>query len=121
MPYIFILILGWATDHFHNEMLRAQKAERDARKEQLKSQSALTNTLAAVMLFQDLARITHEDRRSNVAESEKRIARIRKEMHEDACAHQPVPAAVADQLRAHRDRINAHSRNSGTSGIAGGL
>jgi hypothetical protein len=118
---IAILILGWVADYFHNEMLRAQKAERDTRKEQLKSQSTLTNTLTAVMLFQDLARITHEDRRSNVAESEKRIARIRKEMHENACAHQSVPAAVADQLRAHRDRINAHSRNSGATGIADGL
>ncbi|MCI1030411.1 hypothetical protein [Pantoea dispersa] len=115
------LILSWATGHFHYEMLRAQKAEHVARKEQLKSQYVLKNTLTAVTLFQDIARITHEDRRSNFAESEKRIIRIRKEMHDDACAHHPVPAAVADQLRAHRDRIRAHSSGTNPTAIAGGL
>lgn len=102
-------------------MLQAQKAERDARKEQLKSQSVLTNTLAAVMLFQDIARITHEDRRSNDAESERRIAHIRKEMHEDDCAYHPVPNGAADQLRAHRERIRARSRGPSPAGTAGGL
>lgn len=102
-------------------MLQAQKAEHVARKEQLKSQSVLKSTLAAVTLFQDIARITHEDRRSNFAESEKRIIRIRKEMQEDACAHHPVPAAVADQLRTHRDRIRAHSSGTNPTAIADGL
>ncbi|WP_205952165.1 hypothetical protein [Pantoea stewartii] len=119
--FIFILILSWATDHFHNGMLQAQKAEQDARKEQLKSQSVLKNTLAVITLFQDIAQITHENRRSNVAESEKRISRIRKEMHKDACARHPVPAGVADQLRAHRERIQALSLGTNTTRIAGGL
>ncbi|WP_277977028.1 hypothetical protein [Pantoea endophytica] len=118
---IVILILSWATDHFHNGMLQAQKAEHDARKDQLKSQSALKNTLAVITLFQDIAQITHENRRSNVAESEKRISRIRKEMHKDACAHLPVPAGIADQLRAHRERIQALSHSPSTTRIAGGL
>lgn len=118
---IVILILSWATDHFHNGMLQAQKAEHDARKNQLKSQSVLKNTLAVITLFQDIAQITHENRRSNVAESEKRISHIRKELHEDNCAHQPVPVAAADQLRAHREKIRARSRNLVTTGMAGGL
>jgi uncharacterized protein HemX len=118
---IVILILSWATYHFHSEMLQAQKAEHDARKDQLKSQSVLKNTLAVITLFQDIAQITHENRRSNVAESEKRISRIRKEMHKDACAHHPVPAGIADQLRAHRERIQALSRGTNTIRIAGGL
>lgn len=118
---IVFLTLCWATDHFHNGMLQAQKAEHDARKEQLKSQSVLKNTLAVITLFQDIAQITHENRRSNVAESEKRVVRIRKELREDNCAHQPVPAVAADQLRAHRERIHAHSRGTNTLRTAGGL
>jgi len=119
--FIFILMLCGTTYHFHNEMLEAQKAERDARKEQLKSQFVLKNTMAAVTLYIDIVRITHEDRRNHVAESEKRIARIRKEVHEDACAHQPVPSAATKQLRAHSDRIRARSRYPVTTGMAGGL
>lgn len=118
---IVILILSWTADHFHNEMLQAQKAERDAHKEQLKTQFVLKNTMSAVTLYRDIVRITHEDRRNHVAQSEKRIARIRTEMHEDACAHQPVPSAATEQLRAHSDRIRARSRDPYTTGMAGGL
>lgn len=118
---IIVIIIGWAAEHFHNELLMAKKAELAVRKELQQSQSVLHNTMAAVTLLRDITRITHEDRQRNHAESEKRIARIRREVHEDACAHQPVPAAVTDQLRAHRERIRARSRRSGSTGIAGGV
>ncbi|MFC7777716.1 hypothetical protein ACFQW4_11615 [Pantoea sp. GCM10028869] len=115
------LSLGWIADHYHSELLLAEKAEHEARKELQRNQSALHNAIAAVVLFHDIARITQDNRLCNFAESEMRVVRIRKELREDSFAHQPVPAVAADQLRAHRERIRAHSRGTNTTRIAGGL
>ncbi|WP_413734354.1 hypothetical protein ACL2XP_17965 [Sodalis sp. RH21] len=71
------------------------------------AQSIFKNYQAAILLFNDIAKATQDEKEQAKRDSETRIVYIREALKGDACAAQPVPDAAIKQLRDHANKVRA--------------
>lgn len=100
---------GYLGYEYRSNSARAEKAE-----EQVKQTTAIANNVInAVSLFNQISQAATDEKQQNTEKSSARVAVIREAIKVDKCAAQPVPAAAANSLREHRNKIRSGS--SGTS------
>lgn len=90
---------------------RAERAE-----EQVQQTTAITsNVISAVTLFNRISQAATDEKQQNSEKSTERVVVIKAAVKGKKCAVIAVPAAAADSLRAHRNKIR-----SGAPGGASG-
>ncbi len=114
-----LVLTGSAASYYHNRMKQAQASASIALQGQQQAEAITGNVIAAVNLFNDIAKATHNDKQQSKAESDERVVYIRKAIKGDACAFQPVPAAAADRLREHLNKIRSSASGTDTGRTAG--
>ncbi|OIV46961.1 hypothetical protein BK025_07760 [Sodalis sp. TME1] len=83
-------------------------AERDAARAQF------THYEQAIALFNQIAGATQDAHQQAVQDFQPRIIQIREAITPERCARLPVPANAINRLRAHADKIPAHSARADT-------
>jgi prophage endopeptidase len=114
-----VVLTGSAASYYHNRMKQAQANVTIAQQGQQQAEAITDNVITAVTLFNDIARATHDDKQQNSSESDRRVVYIREAVKSDTCAAQRVPAAAADRLREHRDKIRSGAGSTDTGRTAG--
>ena len=114
-----IVMTGSAASYYHSRMRQAQANAILAQQGQQQAEAITGNVITAAILFNDIARATHNDKQQNNAESDQRIVYIREAVKGDACATQSVPAAAAGRLREHRNKIRSGAGSASPGRPAG--
>jgi len=114
-----VFLTGSTASYYHSRMKLALANAATAQQGQQQAEAITGNVIAAVNLFNDIAKATHDDKQQNDAESDQRVVYIRDAVKDDTCAVQLVPTTAADQLREHRNKIRSGASGTSTDRTSG--
>ena len=107
---LVVILAAWAGWQYKSNADRADRAEEQAQQ----TTAITTNVISAMTLFNQISQAATDEKQQNSEKSTARVVVIKEAVKSDDCAVKSVPAAAADSLREHRNKIRAGSAGAAT-------
>lgn len=114
LPALLLIILAGLSLHFYNEADEWHDKADAAAKERDEAKFILSNQIRMVNIINDIAKANEHEKKRISNNGEVRAAAIKKEIGGDECAIRPAPAAAADIVRRHTNKIRSGATSTDT-------
>lgn len=103
---VLLLVIGggaYLGYQYKSNVDRADNAEAQAKQ----ATAVASNVINAVSIFNQISQAATDEKQQNSEQGAARVVVIREAVKSDSCATRPIPAAAADSLREHRNKIRS--------------
>ncbi|HEB1980074.1 TPA: exotoxin [Yersinia enterocolitica] len=101
--------------YYHGQSVTKDAAITTVTGERDEARFILSNQVRMVNIINDIAKANENDKQKIAQAGEARVVYIREAIKGDDCTNKPVPAAAADLLRKHANKIRSGATSTDTS------